>query len=195
MQPPDEARETLDAGVYRQAIANFATGVTVITTMDEGRPAGMTASAVCSLSLDPIMLLVCISNHLPTHGAIERSASFVVNVLGEGDGELALHFARPAPDKFAGIDLEPGHALPVLARAIAHFVCDVGACHPGGDHSIFLGRVRSCAAKPGRRPLIYFGSAFGALRDRRADLLAESRGWDVAGLGGFGSFGVIEGDA
>src|SRR5476651_728245 len=95
----------VDQIAFREAVAHFATGVTVITTIHEDRPAGMTASAVASLSLDPILLLVCISNALPTHTAIEGSRRFVVNVLGEGQEELAMKFARRAPDKFEGVAL------------------------------------------------------------------------------------------
>lgn len=171
---------------FREAIAHFATGVTVITTLHEGAPAGMTASAVASLSLDPVLLLVCINNKLHTHTAIEASRRFVVNVLGEGQEQLALRFARPSPNKFAGLALKDGYDLPVLEDAIAHFMCDVDERFPGGDHSIFIGAVRECSCKPGRRPLLYYRSRFGAIRDRDADLLQEAVGWDIASLGGIG---------
>jgi 3-hydroxy-9,10-secoandrosta-1,3,5(10)-triene-9,17-dione monooxygenase reductase component len=176
-QPVDEA-------AFREAIAHFATGVTVITTLHEGRPAGMTASAVASLSVDPVLLLVCIDNRLPTHSAVEASQRFVVNVLGEGAEELARHFARPSPDKFGGVELRQDHELPVLGKAIAYFICDVHERFPGGDHSIFIGLVRECGAIPGRRPLLYFRSKFGLLRDPGAEFLNETVGWDVASLGG-----------
>ena len=130
--------------------------MTVITTDHGDRKSGMTASAVSSLSLDPVLLLVCINNRLPAHEAIEGSRRFVVNVLGEGQQDLALHFARPSADKFAGIALRDDHELPVLDDAIAYFVCDVHERFPGGDHSIFTGLVRECGAKPGRRPLLVF---------------------------------------
>jgi len=184
---PRGTETSVDEAAFREAIAHFATGVTVITTLHEGKPAGMTASAVASLSLDPILLLVCINHALPTHQAIDASKRFVVNVLGEGQGELALHFARHSPDKFAGIALRSDHDLPVLADAIAYFVCDVHERFPGGDHSIFTGLVRGCGAVPGRRPLLYFRSKFGSLRDRDAELLSEAVGWDVASLGGLSS--------
>ena len=109
----------------REAIAHFATGVTVITTNHGERKSGMTASAVSSLSLDPVLLLVCIDNRLPAHEAIEGSRRFVVNVLGEGQQDLALHFARPSPDTFADIALRDDQELPVLDDAIAYFICDV----------------------------------------------------------------------
>jgi flavin reductase (DIM6/NTAB) family NADH-FMN oxidoreductase RutF len=181
---------SVDELAFREAIAHFATGVTVVTTTVDGRPAGMTASAVCSLSLDPILLLVCIDNRLPTHEAIDASRRFAVNVLGEGDEALAQLFARPAEDKFAGVELLQGSDPPVLVRAIASFVCDVQERVPGGDHSIFVGRVLSCAATPGRRPLLYFRSTFGSLRDPQADFLDEAASWDAGSVGGLGHIHV-----
>lgn len=175
---------SIDTAAFREAIAHFATGVTVITTLHKGRPAGMTASAVASLSLDPVLLLVCINNRLPTHSAIEASRRFVVNVLGEGQEELALRFARPSPDKFAGVPIVEGQELPVLHDAIAHFTCDVHERFPGGDHSIFTGLVRDFGAVPGRRPLLYFKSGFGSLRDTEGELLRETLGWDMPSLSG-----------
>ena len=175
---------SVDEAAFREAIGHFATGVTVITTHDEDRPVGMTASAVASLSLDPVLLLVCISHALPTHHAIDASRRFVVNVLGEGQEELALHFARYSSDKFAGVELKSEHELPVLEQAIAYFVCDVHERFPGGDHSIFIGQVLECGTVPGRRPLLYFRSKFGSIRDRDAEFLKETVGWDAASLGG-----------
>jgi flavin reductase (DIM6/NTAB) family NADH-FMN oxidoreductase RutF len=155
-----------------------------VTTLHDGSPAGLTASAVASLSLDPVLLLVCINNRLPTHEAIEASRRFVVNVLGEGQQELALRFAQPAPDKFAGIPLREGRDLPVLEEAIAYFVCDVHERFPGGDHSIFTGLVQECCAIRGRRPLLYFRSGFGSLRDQASELLEDALSWDMPSLAG-----------
>src|SRR2546427_6203756 len=115
----------LDDVAYRQAIAHFATGVTVVTTVADGRAAGMTASAVCSVSLRPVLLLVCVSNRLPTHEALDNSRRFAVNVLAEGDDDLARRFATPAPDKFEGVPLKEGFDLPVISDAMAYFICDL----------------------------------------------------------------------
>jgi flavin reductase (DIM6/NTAB) family NADH-FMN oxidoreductase RutF len=175
---------------FREAIAHFATGVTVVTTTYQDRPAGMTASAVCSLSLDPVLLLVCIDNRLTTHRAIDASRRFAVNVLGEGDEALARRFARRAEDKFEGVPLVEGTDPPVLAQAIASFVCEVQERVPGGDHSIFVGRVLTCAATRGPRPLLYYRSSFGALRDPHAEFLEEAAGWDAASVGGLGHIHV-----
>jgi flavin reductase (DIM6/NTAB) family NADH-FMN oxidoreductase RutF len=186
---PDVPRTAGDApGVdevaFREAISHFVTGVTVITTLSDGRPAGMTASAVASVSLDPILLLACINTALPTHRAVDAAGRFVVNVLGEGQEALAVRFARPAVDKFEGVRLRRGHVLPVLEEAIAHFTCDVTERLPGGDHTIFIGQVRECGAVPGKRPLVYFRSSFGSLHDADAHALAEAARWDVASLAG-----------
>jgi flavin reductase (DIM6/NTAB) family NADH-FMN oxidoreductase RutF len=168
----------LDEVAYRQAIAHFATGVTVITTVADGKAAGMTASAVCSVSLQPVLLLVCVSNRLPTHEALDNSRRFVVNVLAEGDDHLARRFSTPAPDKFDGVALSAEFELPVLSDAMAYFVCDLQERFPGGDHSIFIGEVTDCAFVPGRKPLLYFRSAYGRIEDADAYLGRELGSWE-----------------
>lgn len=158
-----EVLDDVDQQKFREAISLFATGVTVITaTAAEGR-AGMTASAVCSLSVDPVQLLVCISERLPTHSALVESRRFAVNVLGEGQSALARRFATPGVDKFAGIEVSDCDGIPLLDRAIAHFVCEVHERFPGGDHSIFIGNVQKIGLRRGSRPLLYFASQFGSL--------------------------------
>jgi 3-hydroxy-9,10-secoandrosta-1,3,5(10)-triene-9,17-dione monooxygenase reductase component len=156
---------------YRDAIANLATAVSIITTKVDGKPVGMTASAVCSLSLEPMLLLVCINARLPTHEAIERAGRFAVNVLPEGCERLATHFARPAPDKFADVRLVEGHDLPLLRDALAYFVCDLHERLPGGDHSIFIGLVRRCERRTGGKPLLYFNRKFGRLDNPEEELM------------------------
>jgi len=177
------AEPAVSGFAFREAISHFATGVTIVTTTFEGRPAGMTASAVCSLSLDPVLMLVCIDNRLATHRAIDASRRFAINVLGEDGEELARRFARRAEDKFEGVALREDSDPPVLAAAIAHFVCDLHERVPGGDHSIFIGEVSSCAAEPGRRPLLYYRSKFGSWRDPAAAHFEEAAGWDAGGGG------------
>jgi flavin reductase (DIM6/NTAB) family NADH-FMN oxidoreductase RutF len=166
---------------YRQAIGRFATGVTVITTTTPTGPAGMTASAVCSLSLEPLLMLVCIDNRLPTHDAVLRSRVFAVNVLGEDDEYLARRFATPGIDKFRGLLIEEQSGVPILKTAIAHFVCEVHERLPGGDHSIFIGRVLQCEHVLTARPLLYFSASFGCLNGSREGQLHAASAWE-AGL-------------
>jgi flavin reductase (DIM6/NTAB) family NADH-FMN oxidoreductase RutF len=163
---------------FRDAIALLATGVTVITTQTPDGPAGMTASAVCSLSLEPVALLVCISRHLPTHKALEDSGEFAVNVLDETQVGLAKRFATRGADRFAGLRLSESHGVPVLADALAYFTCRVAERLPGGDHTIFIGHVDECGCRPGGRPLLYYGRTFGALEPPEHALL---RAWVEGG--------------
>jgi flavin reductase (DIM6/NTAB) family NADH-FMN oxidoreductase RutF len=145
---------------FRQAISHFSTGVAVITTRTQAGPAGMTASAVASLSIDPLQLLVCIRTDLPTRAAIEEAGRFAVNVLGDGHEHLARHFATPRPDKFGGVEIRDDYDVPVLDDAIAHFVCNVAAALPGGDHTIIIGNVVGCDHVVGADPLVYFSRSF-----------------------------------
>lgn len=163
---------------FRDAISLLATGVTVITTATPAGPAGMTASAVCSLSLEPIQILVCVSRSLPTHTVLEESGRFAVNVLGEGQARLAHRFSTRDIDRFAGLRLRDGYPVPVLDDAIAYFVCAIHERFPGGDHSIFIGRVEQCGHRPGSRPLLYFDRSFSSMESEEASLL---RSWVDAG--------------
>jgi 3-hydroxy-9,10-secoandrosta-1,3,5(10)-triene-9,17-dione monooxygenase reductase component len=146
---------------FRDAMSHLATGVSIVTTSVGGVRSGMTASAVCSLSMEPEMLLVCISQRAAMHDAIRKCGKFAVNVLPEGAERLALSFARPSTaDKFSGVALLPGSDPPLLRDALSTFVCTLHECLPGGDHSIFVGKVEACAKRAGV-PLLHFGRKFG----------------------------------
>jgi flavin reductase (DIM6/NTAB) family NADH-FMN oxidoreductase RutF len=150
---------------YRRAISQFCTGVTVVTTQTEDGPVGMTASAVTSLSLDPLQLIVCIGNNLTTRGAIIESGRFAVNVLSREQEHLARRFASRGVDKFRSVKLAADHQVPIIAGTVAHFVCTVAEALPGGDHTIVIGDVVSCAHASQASPLLYYGSNFGSLCD------------------------------
>lgn len=165
---PDELREA-----YQSSISRLATGVSVITTRAPDGLSGMTASAVASLSLQPLQLLVCVANHLPTATAIRQSGMFAVNVLADEDEQLAIHFATRQPDKFATVGYSEEHGAPLLNAAMAHFVCEVAEALPGGDHTIFVGDVRHCHSQCERSPLIYFERGFGALHRRESSASAK----------------------
>lgn len=161
---PDAAAP--DASRFRDVMGHFATGVTVVTTRDaRGEPAGFTASAVSSLSLDPLLLLVCVDRGSETLGHLEAAAPFAVNVLAGDHQELALRFASSLrEDRFAGLDLvEAATGSPILADALAWLDCTVHEVLEGGDHAIVLGRVEACAARDGV-PLIYHRGRMGPLQ-------------------------------
>ncbi len=160
---PTVSTAVVDQLDYRRAISHFATGVAVVTAADdEDRIHGMTASAVTSVSLSPVLLAVCIRSDLPTHRAVRVSGRFNVNLLRADQQSLAHQFARPAADKFAGVALVPGRRVPLLADALAHFECALHQEVAAGDHSVFIGQVESCMTngEAGADPLLYFRSAF-----------------------------------
>jgi flavin reductase (DIM6/NTAB) family NADH-FMN oxidoreductase RutF len=150
---------------FRGAMGRFTTGVTIVTTTTSNGPAGMTASAVASVSLDPLMLLVCVGNKLATRDAISASGVFAVSVLAHGQEHYALQMASRRDDKFAGIAFRGDHELPVVDGAVAHFACCVQEEIAGGDHTVFIGEVVSCGYAVDSHPLVYFGGRFGSLCD------------------------------
>jgi len=157
----------VDQFTYRRAIGHFATGVAVVTVADDGDgPHGMTANAVASVSLSPVLLAVCIGHDLPTCRALRMTRRFNVNLLRADQQHLAHRFAHPSPDKFAGVPLVPGRAVPLLAEALAHFECSLYDEVAAGDHSIFIGQVEACDCHDGPQadPLLYFRSSFCELR-------------------------------
>jgi flavin reductase (DIM6/NTAB) family NADH-FMN oxidoreductase RutF len=152
-----------EAERYRHVIGHFATGVTVITSVHGTIDHGATASAVSSVSLDPPSLLVCLNRAAATETAVRESGSFVVNILREDQGELALRFAGRHGDKFAGVGYERserGNAM--LAGALAHLECRVRDAVTGGTHTVFFGEVLRAEAGEGD-PLAYFRGRFGRL--------------------------------
>lgn len=154
---------TVDSRAFRRALGCFATGVTVVTSLDpdSNAPVGVTVSAFSSLSLDPPLVLFCLGNQTSSLDAFRRAGSFVVNVLGEGQRELSNRFAGRAEDKWAGVALVPGLlGLPVLEGCLANLECSVVDTAQGGDHLIFIGRVENIHHQEGGRPLLYFRGAY-----------------------------------
>ena len=152
---------TVDRGAFRDALARWASGVAVVTTVDGGgRPWGFTASAFSALSLEPPLVLVCLDRGADCYPAFLDADGFAVNVLGTGHEGLARRFATRGEDKFRGAAFDLGPlGVPVLVDALAVIVCRTVDRLPGGDHTIFLGAVRAGWVGAGE-PLVYFERAF-----------------------------------
>jgi flavin reductase (DIM6/NTAB) family NADH-FMN oxidoreductase RutF len=145
----------------RQVMSRFVTGVTVIAARDPdtGVPGGLTANSVCSVSLDPPLVLVCVSERCKTHDVIKKARSFSVNVLGESQGEISRLFSqRGTPTKFDGVPYRMGAAgSPILTDALAWLDCRVWATYAGGDHTIFVGEVMEAGTvDDGPPPLVFY---------------------------------------
>jgi flavin reductase (DIM6/NTAB) family NADH-FMN oxidoreductase RutF/DNA-binding FadR family transcriptional regulator len=171
-EPPSEAG--WEPQVFRDVVGRFASGVTVITAHDDGADFGMTASAMCSLSLEPPMVLVCVNRRAVTRAAVSNSRAFAVNILQEDQAELAVRFATPQPDKFAGLTYTRGElGCTRLDGVLAWLECEVVEDVEGGTHSVFFGRVRTAEGREGD-PLAYFRGQFGRLYSNQDDPIAAS---------------------
>jgi flavin reductase len=146
---------------FKQAMRHVPTGVTVVTSTKEGEPRGITVNAFASVSADPPTLLICINRAARSYLYISTSGVFCVNVLAGNQRELAERFSGKIRERqFEGVQYDAGQTgAPVLRGTIAHFECEVIEEHHAGSHSIFLGRVVACSARPGT-PLGYFNGGF-----------------------------------
>jgi flavin reductase (DIM6/NTAB) family NADH-FMN oxidoreductase RutF len=158
----------VDPNDFRQALSRFAAGVTVITTGTEaGEWAGFTATAFSSVSLEPPLVLFCVSAGGRSDQALRRSDGFGVNVLRNDMAAVAERFATPGADRFAGINVREGPlGVPLLNGAIATLTCRRHARHDAGDHGIFIGHVVEASWSQGA-PLLHFRGAFGELAEER----------------------------
>lgn len=154
----------IDPSQFRRVMGHFAAGVAVVTSLrEDGLPAGLTVSAVCSVSLDPTLVLVCLDRASSSSRVVESSGVFAINVLEEGEGEmLARRFGTSATDdKFMGVAYHPERTgAPVLDSALAWLDCRVRETHVGGDHLIFVGEVEAAETREGT-PLLYYRGGYG----------------------------------
>ena len=157
---------SISADEYRKVASYFATGVTIVTTQNAAsEPYGLTATAFTSVSLDPLLILVCLSNHLSGLKAFEESNQLGVNILAADQEDLSNHFAQPGTDRSKGPYLRGKTGVPVLANVIARLECEVTARYPGGDHTIIMGRVENAeVVNPEKNPLLFYESRYRELK-------------------------------
>lgn len=148
---------------FRNAMARFASGVTVVTTRNgAGEAVGFTASAFSSLSLYPPLLLVCLQKDADCYAAFMTAEHFAVSILAHGQGQVARRFATKAVDKWRGTSSTPGGRtrLPLIDGAAAQAECIMLDRVDGGDHTILIGEVIS-AVSTAHDPLLHFNRQFG----------------------------------
>lgn len=160
---------SLDAAAYRKLIGHFATGVTVITTANGGLLHGMTANAITSVSLDPLLLLVCVDREAHAYEQLLQSGRFGVNILAEEQEELSRLFAakgEPEQGYMRGAAFRLGeHGTPVLEGSLAHVECEVVDQHVAGDHTIFIGTVLDGQVlRSDASPLLFYQAAYRRLQ-------------------------------
>ena len=154
----------IDGKDFRRLLGHFAAGVTIITTTGkDGKPYGLTATAFCSVSLDPPLVLVCVDKKAESHPHVEASGIYAVNFLTQQQVDLSNRFAKSGYDKFEGVEWNRGGlGLPLLPGALAHLECRVANKVDAGDHTIFVGQVES-GEVVGGDPLMHFSGAYRAL--------------------------------
>ncbi|MFT4716746.1 MAG: flavin reductase (DIM6/NTAB) family NADH-FMN oxidoreductase RutF [Paracoccaceae bacterium] len=147
----------IDKRALRDAFGTFATGVTVITTLQpDGTPRGFTANSFSSVSLDPPLLLVCLAKSAYSCDSFTEAKHFAVNVLSEGQKDVSGLFASQSPDKFTQASWSPGaYDMPLLEGSLCSFTCAQHRLVDAGDHLILIGRVLDHKTAD-KQPLGYF---------------------------------------
>jgi flavin reductase (DIM6/NTAB) family NADH-FMN oxidoreductase RutF len=164
--PKIDPTPAFDARDLRDVLGCFATGVTVVTTLDQtGTPVGLVVNSFSAVSLDPPLILWSIGLGSPSHQAFIDHPGFTINIMGAGSKDQTMQFARPSDDKFAGIDWRAGtHGVPVLNDAVATLECTTDQRIIAGDHEIFIGRVEQIAQTDGA-PLLFHKGQFANIGD------------------------------
>ncbi|HEY4664347.1 MAG TPA: flavin reductase family protein [Comamonas sp.] len=144
---------------FRNALGQFATGVTVVTTVDvQGRPVGMTVSSFNSVSLEPALVLWSIARTSGCYPAFEQAPYYAIHVLASHHRDLAYQFAQRGIDRFANVHWQANtHGVPLLEDTLATFECRARSQYAEGDHLIMVGEVLACRHAAHAGPLLYHG--------------------------------------
>jgi 3-hydroxy-9,10-secoandrosta-1,3,5(10)-triene-9,17-dione monooxygenase reductase component len=150
---------------FRTAMASLPTGVTIVATNGADGPAGATANAVSSLSIEPMLMLACLDRGSRTLLAVQAADRFSVSVLHDGQEGIARSFATKAPvaEKWAGVAWSEREGLPAIDDALLWVACDLQDVIAAGDHVILTGAVTDLATTSGR-PLVFHGGDYLTLR-------------------------------
>ncbi|MEV0562977.1 flavin reductase [Dactylosporangium sp. NPDC050588] len=166
---------TIDPDTFRSVLAQWPSGVSVVTTVAGDGWHGMTASSFSSVSMDPPLILVCLNRRITTHALIEASGVFAVSVLAKDQTMVGRRFAghEGVADRFAGGAWETRvTGAPVLTDAVGWLDCRVVHAYAGGDHTIFVGAVLGASTERVVAPLLFHSRAWGQLADVLPDLVS-----------------------
>jgi flavin reductase (DIM6/NTAB) family NADH-FMN oxidoreductase RutF len=149
---------------FRRVLGHFATGVTVLTTCDaDARPTGLTASAFCSVSLEPPLVLICVDHKSQSYPALKERGCFAVNILSIEQQAISRRCASSRLDKFDEVPYTMSPlGVPLIDGALAQLECTTVSTHVEGDHTIFVGRVERAHVGVGE-PLLYFRGQYDRL--------------------------------
>jgi 3-hydroxy-9,10-secoandrosta-1,3,5(10)-triene-9,17-dione monooxygenase reductase component len=151
----------LDEARFREVLGHFATGITVVTALEEGEPVGFTCQSFAALSLDPPMVILAPARSSTSWPRIRQAGAFCVNILGERQEALCRTFAVSGGHKFDSVGWSPGvTGSPVLTGSLAVVECRLGDIFEGGDHELVTGHVVAMEVGEGG-PLLFYRSGFG----------------------------------
>jgi len=155
----------LDCRAFRGALGSFATGVTVVTALSpDGQPMGLTVNSFAAVSLQPPLVLWSLAVSANLLESFRRASHYCINVLTADQEDLSNRFATWPVDRFAGLHWHPGAGgAPLLPGCCASFEVANEAAHPGGDHTIFVGRVERFSETPAVAPLLFHAGRYGRL--------------------------------
>ena len=152
---------------FRAALGRFASGITIMSTLQDGVAHAMTANAFTSVSLDPPLVLVCVDKGVRMHDAVLDCGYWAISVLADGHREIAERFAKSGRDlysQFDGISTQAGPktGCPLIEGALSWLECRTWATYEGGDHTIVVGEVLSLGTGAPADPsaLIYYGGRY-----------------------------------
>ena len=153
---------TIDQARFRQVLGHFATGVTIVTAIDDQGPVGMSVNSFTSVSLDPPLVAFCVGNRSTTWPRIKASGGFCVNILASDQEALSRTFAGPAASRFTGLGWRPSPSgAPLIDGTIAWVDGTIEAIHPAGDHTMVIGRARHLDVAHDGGPLVFFRGGYG----------------------------------
>jgi 3-hydroxy-9,10-secoandrosta-1,3,5(10)-triene-9,17-dione monooxygenase reductase component len=154
----------IEASHYRTTLGHFATGVTIITAMLDGKPVGMAANSFSSVSLDPPLVVFCAAHSSSTWPHIQQAGAWCVNVLSEDQEDLCRLFATKDVDRFAQVGWRKAPSgSPILEGVLAHIDCRTDAEYEAGDHVLVVGRVLELEVHHEGGPLTFFRGGYGRL--------------------------------
>lgn len=168
----------LDVRALRNALGHYTTGVTIVTTLTpEGEHTGVTVNSFTSVSLEPPLVLFCLSTRSSLRAAFEQAGHFVVNVLAKGQQALSNQFAKPSCNKWEGVKFHCGsHGCAVMTGAIGIFECASHAVYPAGDHLIVVGEVLRFETAATTVPLAFYGGSYGTFTRDQSGVTAAPDG-------------------
>jgi flavin reductase (DIM6/NTAB) family NADH-FMN oxidoreductase RutF len=164
--------QDLDPGRFRHVVSQFATGVTVVSTVLDGVRYGLTVNSFTSVSLDPLLVLFCCEIDCAFHAPVLSAGRWGVSVLSDRQAEESAWFATrgaPGVDQFdgrPGVRIGPALGVPLLAGSLATFECRTWTTYEGGDHTVVVGEVVDATTRADGDPLLYFGSHYRGIAER-----------------------------